>query len=102
MNSWFCKNLGDAMLAYAPLDEIGALFESTYGTAACPKDAGVFIRHISEGSLHCQVEVYFSPATASLAKAVNALPCDRPCVTGLGLLAGSKDSWSVLFPNRSD
>lgn len=100
MNSWFRKNLGDAMLAFAPLEEIEALFESTYGPDACPKDAGVFIRHISEGSLHCQVEVYFSPASASLAKSVNAQPCGRPSVTGLDLLVGSKDAWTMLFPER--
>ena len=100
MNSCLRKNLGDAMVAFASLEEIEALFESTYGTDACPKDAGVFIRHISEGSLHCRVEVYVFPASVSIAKRVNAQPCGRLSVTGLDLLVGSMDAWSKLFPER--
>jgi len=100
VKSWFRKNLGDAMMAFEPLDQINALFRSTYGDESCPKDVGVFIRHNSEGSLHCRVEVYFSPASASLARAMNAQPCATPSITGLDLLVGSKDSWSILFPER--
>ena len=100
VNSWFGKNLGDAMMAFDSLDKIHALFQSTYGTDGCPKDVGVFIRHNSEGSLHCQVEVYFSPASASLAQAMCAQPCGKPSISDLDLLAGSKDSWSILFSER--
>ena len=98
MSSWFRKDLGDAMMAFDPLDRITDLFQAAYGIEAHGKDAAVFVRHNSEGNLHCQVEVYFSPAAASLAKKMDADPCDRPSVTGLGLLVGPQDSWSTLFP----
>lgn len=98
MSAWFHKNLGDAMMAFEALAQIEALFESAYRPATRPKQAAVFIRHVSEGSLHCQVEVYFSPASELLAKKVGADPCDPPVTDGLGLLVGSEDSWSALFP----
>ena len=100
MSSWFHKNLGDAMMAFEPLAHIEALFESAYRAASRPKEAAVFVRHVSEGSLHCQVEVYFSPASAVLAKKIGADPCDPPSTDGLGLLIGSEHSWSALFPGR--
>ena len=48
--------------------------------------------------LHCEVMVYFSPATMEVAKAFDAQPCAKPARAGLGLLAGDTRSWSVLFP----
>ena len=56
------------------------------------------VRHNSEGHLHCQVEVYFSPAAAFLAKEIDADPCNKPSIDGLDLLIGPEDSWAVLFP----
>jgi len=98
MNSWFYKNLGDAMLAFEPLGDIKDQFQSTYRVVPCPKEVAVFIRHNSEGRLHCEVEVYFSPASVVLAKEFDADPCARPSPRGLGLLIGSEDSWAALFP----
>lgn len=100
MSAWFYKNLGDAMLAFEALGHIEALFRSTYRTAELPKDVAVFVRHNSEGRLHCQVEVYFSPAAAFLANEMNADPCGKPSRGGLGLLVGSEDSWTALFPEH--
>jgi len=56
------------------------------------------MRHESEGRLHCEVRVYFSPAAADVAKAVGAIACKKPASNGLSLLAGPDESWSVLFP----
>jgi len=98
MRCWFYKNLGDAMMAFEPLGRIEDLFRSVYRMTTCPKEAAVFIRHNSEGRLHCEVEVFFSPASASLAQALDAKPCARPAKSGLGLLIGSDDAWSALFP----
>ena len=98
MNFWFRKNLGDAMLAGESLRKIEELFESQYGKTDCPKEAAVFIRHESEGRLHCEVEAYFSPDSIAVAKRVDADPCARPTLDGLSLLTGSEDSWRVLFP----
>ena len=98
MNPWFYKNLGDAMMAFEALGDIENQFHSTYRVDPCPKEVAVFIRYNSEGHLHCQVEVYFSPASVALARALDADPCTRPSTSGLNLLLGSEGSWSALFP----
>ena len=98
MNTWFTKNLGDALLAGDTLERIKAQFLSAYAKSNCPKEMAVFIRHESEGRLHCEVNVYFSPASAAVARAVDAVPCAKPSPDDLGLLAGFEDSWPVLFP----
>ena len=95
-HSWFTYNLGDAMLAGESLDEIRALFLSH-----CIRPGGdmaVFVRHESEGRLHCEVHVYFSPATIELAKAFGAVACTKPSPLDLGLLAGPETAWKALFP----
>ncbi|MGD8941239.1 MAG: hypothetical protein PVJ72_17795 [Gammaproteobacteria bacterium] len=102
MNSWFAKNLGDAMLAGEALDYIKALFLSQYAKSDRAEELGLFVRHESEGRLHCEVKVYFSPASAVVAKAVGAAPCTKPSSDGLDLLAGSELSWSRLFPGSGD
>lgn len=101
MNCWFASNLGDAMLAGESLEHIKELFLAVNESGNSSKEQALFIRHESEGRLHCEVKVYFSPAAAFVAKAVNALPCNKPCPDGLSLLAGSEESWSILFPKRS-
>jgi hypothetical protein len=88
VQNWFVKNLGDAMLALDELERIKALFQSTYAGVECPKEAAAFIRHESEGNLHCEVKVYFSPMSAEVAKAVGAKPCAKPAQDGLSVLAG--------------
>ncbi len=98
MNCWFASNLGDAMLAGESLEHIKELFLAEYETGNSSKEQALFIRHESEGRLHCEVKVYFSPGTAIVAKAVKAIPCNKPSPDGLSLLAGSEESWSVLFP----
>ena len=100
MSVWFTKNCGDAMLAGESLDKIETLFLSVYGKTGIPKEAAVFIRHESEGRLHCEVKAYFSPGAAIVAGEVVADPCDRPSLDGLSLLVGSADSWQKLFPGR--
>jgi hypothetical protein len=98
MNIWFSKNLGDAMLALEPLEHVEELFLSEYAKAGSPKDMAVFIRHESEGRLQCEVVAYLSPASGAVARAMDADPCARPSLDGLSLLAGSAESWSLLFP----
>lgn len=100
MSIWFTKNLGDAMLAWESLDQIEELFLSVYGNAASPNDVAVFIRHESEGRLHCDVQAYFSPNSVVVAREVDADPCERPSLDGLSLFVGSEDSWLALFPGR--
>ena len=94
-------NLGDAMLAGEALDRIQARVVSAGGADGDPRQAAAFIRHESEGRLHCEVKVYFTPAMAGVATAVGATRCNKPAVDGLDLLAGSPDAWSVFFPRAS-
>ncbi len=102
MSRWFSKGLGDPLLAGEPLDRIGALVRSARARAGGPRDLAVFVRHESEGRLHCEVRAYFSPAAADVARAVEAAPCDPPAPDGLTLLAGAPEAWRALFPDRGD
>jgi hypothetical protein len=96
--SWFSLNLGDAMLADEALDQIQARFRSSYAQAGGPSGMALFLRHESEGRLHCEVKLYFSPMAEAVARSVLAKPCRHPAREGLSLLAGSEDAWSALFP----
>jgi hypothetical protein len=102
MNIWFTSILGDSMLADEALAHIKAIFLSEYKKINSSNEMAVFFRHESTGQVHCQVKVYFSPAAIVVAKAVDARPCKKPSIDGLGLLVGSKESWSVLFPRNAD
>jgi hypothetical protein len=102
MDTWFTLNLGDAMLAEDALELIKQLFAPEYLKSHHPKDMAVFFRHESEGRLHCEINVYFSPASAVVALAVDAVTCPRPSPDELGLLAGYEDSWSILFQKSDD
>lgn len=86
------------MLAYEPQYELEELFLSMYTKADYPDDMAVFIRHESDGRLHCEVKAYFSPASAAVAKEFSAQPCRQPSTDSLSLLAGSEKSW-LLFPD---
>ena len=98
MSIWFTKNCGDAMLAEETLENIKALFEVIYGRNDISNETAVFIRHESEGRLHCEIHAYFSPGAAIVAGRVDADPCARPLLHGLSLLMGQSDSWHTLFP----
>jgi hypothetical protein len=100
MRDWFSKNLGDGMLASEPLRHLEELLLAVYANAGNPREVAAFFRHESDGRLHCNVKVYFSPASAVVAREVDAEPCGRPAADGLSLLAGCEDSWITLFPER--
>ncbi len=97
MAAWFAKNLGDAMLAWDSLDRIETLYTSWYGRVDGHEDVAVFIRHESEGRLHCEVMAYFSPEAFLLAAALDAAPCERPSKHDLSLHVGPGDVWETLF-----
>jgi hypothetical protein len=92
MFSWFQKNLGDASLAQENLQQLKQQFLQTYPDQSATHDKALFYRHQSEGRLHCEVIVYFSPATADLATAVAATTCNKPDFSNLGLLIGDQRS----------
>lgn len=88
------------MLADELLDRIYDGFLEEFGVDANSEEIAVFIRHESEGHLHCEVKAYFSPACVVVASAFDAEPCGRPTPIGLSLLVGSEGSWAVLFPDH--
>ncbi len=98
MGSWWVKNLGDAMLAFEQQASIEERLVSGFTEAGSPTDMAAFIRHESEGRLHCDVKLYFSPKADTFAQEVHALPCPKPSPDGLSLLVGSEDCWRLLFP----
>jgi hypothetical protein len=98
MEHWFKKNLGDAMLAYGEQDHIEKLLSTAYLDAGSPNDLAGFIRHESNGGLHCDVNIYLSPMSATVATMIDAERCSRPSPEDLSLLVGSEDAWQVLFP----
>ena len=98
MHTWFSKQLGDGVLAFASKDQILDMFPTLFEAAGRPADMAVFTRHELEGRLQCEVVAYFSPPTASLARQLNAQAGEKPWRTELDLLAGEAACWSVLFP----
>lgn len=84
--TWYSLNLGDAMLAAEPLEQISHLFQSTYGDARSCEGLAIYFRHESEGRLHCEVRVYFPPGTADLANKVGASRCRPPSPDDLSVL----------------
>lgn len=99
MGDWFVVNLGEAPLAGALLEDAKALFLREFEIANCPPDMALFFRHESEGRLHCEINVYFSPRAASVARAMEAKPCPRPSPDGLDLLAGPESAMALLRPD---
>jgi len=85
------------MLAEEMLAEIRKNFECQYRKNNRPKDMALFIRHESEGRLHCEVNVYFPPAARTIAEAFGAVPCSKPSPENLGLLVGSPEPTSLYF-----
>lgn len=103
MDNWYTKELGDGIMANTPAEEIRQAFQRSVQAQAgkAPPEMAVFTRLESEGRLHCERIVYFSPAAREIALAFEALPCGKPARAGLGLLAGSQESWAALFPESA-
>ena len=97
MEPWTFLNLGDAMLAAEPSADVEELFRTAFAAAGRPADMAVFTRPESEGRLHCEIVLYFSPSAHEVAQAAGARPCLKPARAGLGLLAGSQSAWRMLF-----
>ena len=101
METWYSKDIGDALTAYEPCGKIEAAFASVFTARGQPPDMAVFTRYDSEGHLQCHVTVFFSPAAASIAHQFDAIPCTRPARDGLTLLCGDERCWSALFAPHS-
>jgi hypothetical protein len=84
------------MWAPTPAAQIEEMFLPHFESAGKPAEMAVFVRR-EEGSLHCEVIAYFSPATGKVAETFDAQPCVKPSREGLELLAGNENCWSALF-----
>lgn len=78
MQSWFVKNIGDAMMAVDSLEQIKWRVSQFCENADIPKNMAAFFRHETMNQLHCQVKVYFSPVLSELAVSLDADPCKKP------------------------
>lgn len=83
-------------MADTELERIESAFDEAYGRDGGAEQAAVFIRHASEGRLHCDVILYFSPTAEDLARRMEADPCAVPPAAGLGLLKGPRTAWRLL------
>ena len=97
MSNWFSVSLGDGIMAPGASAEIETIFQRVFTAAGMPPDMAVFTRSESEGRLHCEVIAYFSPSAQEVATAFHAHACSPPTRTGLSLLVGDEQAWSVLF-----
>jgi hypothetical protein len=88
MDQWYSRNLGDAMLAGQYLEGIEKQFKNAYLKAGQPADMALYVRHESEGRLHCEVVIYLSPASTEVAAEIGASSCSKPSFGDIGLLAG--------------
>lgn len=98
MDNWFVLTLGDAMFAGAALDDLLAQLNNLSDAKHWGEHSAVLTRHESEGRLHCELMVYFSPALQSLAQAVGARPCVQPSPEGLSVLLGSSKLELLFSP----
>ncbi len=99
-NTWYFLDLGDAMMADQPMDQIRKAFEEFVLQNGKSADVAIFTRNDSEGRLHCQVTAYFSPSAVEIAKAFQASPCPKPSKDNLDLLAGDETCWAKLFSEK--
>lgn len=100
MSNWCVKNLGDALCAFEEQERIREIIDRAWVDSGRPDEMAAFFRHESEGRLHCDLKIYFSPELSSVATLLDAMPCEKPAPLGLGLLSGSEGSWRVLFPEH--
>lgn len=100
--TWYVKELGDAAYGADRLleESLQPSFREIYTRDGSPPDMAVFTRLESEGRLHCELVVYFSPAAGEVARTFGADPCGQPAPAGLQLVAGDERAWSALFPER--
>jgi hypothetical protein len=90
MLGWHSLALGDAVTAHVSIARITAAFDAACAGSGPPKGAAVFARYESEGRLHCEVTVFFSPAASELARRFGAHPSAAPLRDGLELLCGAE------------
>ena len=97
---WRRLDLGDATLADAAFARAAAAFAAFWERAGRPAGTGLFVRHESDGGLHCRLRLYYPPAAAGAAEEAGAEPCPRPEPGDLGIASGSPRAGDLLFPEE--
>lgn len=102
MDTWYSKALGDAIYGGdLYLEEfVYPRFLQAFTRQGKPPGMAVFSRLESEGRLHCDLVIYFSPAAREVADLCEAAACEKPAQAGLKLVAGEEGAWSALFPEE--
>jgi len=96
--AWYRLVLDDALTAWDEVESLREDCQAAWRAAAEPDGMAVFLRHESEGRLHCRAVLYFTPGAAPLALRYAARVCARPHGAGLSLLAGSPAAERLLPP----
>ncbi|MGH6753638.1 MAG: hypothetical protein ACREDP_15870, partial [Bradyrhizobium sp.] len=94
--NWFSLELGDGVEAFAPTRKMQDAFMAAFKTQGVGEMA-LFSRYDTRANV---VTAYFSPAAKLLAESFGAKPCEKPSITGLGLLAGDARCWEWFFPGE--
>ena len=84
--AWYSLNCGDPALCGSKVQEILLIFERISSACELPPGAAVFARHESNGDLHCELILYFTPEAITVARAVEAIACNKPVSRGLAKL----------------
>ena len=100
METWYSKQLGTGVEAYAPTRAIQDAWESAsialYVVGDRKWDMAIFSRHDLRADI---VTAYFSPSAASIAQAFGATPCAKPLQDErLCLMAGDQRAIDIHFP----
>jgi hypothetical protein len=93
--TWFSKDLGDGVQAYAPRLQIMDAFMPMFAVAGCPIDMAVFSRYDLRTNV---VTIYFSPRASELAKMFGATPCEQPIREDFSLSVGDVRAWEHFYP----
>ncbi|WP_178114790.1 hypothetical protein [Pseudomonas saliphila] len=96
-SSWRVLNLGDPLLADQRLTQVLDAASSACLNAAPGADMAVFQRHESEGRLHCELKLYFSPALDELARSYGARRCRPPTAHDMSQVAGCEQAAQRLL-----
>jgi hypothetical protein len=95
MLSWFSKNLGDGVVAFAPTQDIMNAFTPLFAAAGLPINMAFFSGHDERRN----IIIYFSPGASKLANMCDAQPCEKPGRGDLALLVGHSGALEHFYPN---
>lgn len=88
------------MWADEAVENVKELFQAEFDSKGQPEEMALFVRHESDGRLHCQLMLYLPPNLKGLAGQIEAISCPVPLADDLSLLVGSESAWSIFFPSN--